>query len=261
VNNMAPSTATDTSEPIYFFSLRNRPHGMFSQHYKCIFTDPKDPDPKFNCAEQYMMYHKAKTFNDTDNASKIRIATKPSAQKTLGGTVRGFNDAVWDSVKIGIVERGNYLKFSQNEDLKKVLLETGDRLLVEAAKLDRIWGIGYTAGTAKTVSRDTWGQNLLGIALMNVRKRIREEDAEAQKGKKSDESDPDTTEDESDEEPERLPTPTTKKRKHDIITIEDSDDESIKEETVSSKKPRVASTTGKNQELRHLFNATKGKHN
>jgi hypothetical protein len=124
--------------------------------------------------------------------------------------------------------------------LKRVLLETGDRLLVEAAKSDRIWGIGFTAGAAKTVSRDRWGQNLLGIALMKVRKRIREEDAEAQNGKKGDESDQDTTEDESDEEPERLPTSTTEKRKYDTITIEDSDDESIKEETAPSKKTRVA---------------------
>jgi ribA/ribD-fused uncharacterized protein len=199
---MAPSTAADTPEPIYFFSLREHPYGVFSQHKICRFNDLQDPDHKFNCAEQYMMYHKAKTFNDTDKASEIRIATKPSAQKTLGGTVRGFNGAVWDSVRLGIVEQGNYLKFSQNEDLKRVLLETGDRLLVEAAKSDRIWGIGYTAGVAKTTPRDEWGQNLLGIALMNVRNRIRKEDAEAQEG--IDESDSDTTEDESDEDPERL---------------------------------------------------------
>lgn len=120
---MAPSTATDTSEPIYFFSLRERTYGIFSQHYRRTFTDLKDPNPEFNCAEQYMMYHKAETFKGNDDiASDIRIATKPQDQKTLGGTVRRFDNAVWDAFKLGIVEQGNYLKFSQNEDLKRVLL-------------------------------------------------------------------------------------------------------------------------------------------
>jgi ribA/ribD-fused uncharacterized protein len=117
---MAPSTAKDTPEPIYFFSVRQPPYGIFSQHQKCTFTDPNFPGVKFNCAEQYMMYGKARTFNNPDIASEILIATAPRDQKTLGGAVKRFSDAVWDPVKCGIVERGNYLKFSQNEKYKKV---------------------------------------------------------------------------------------------------------------------------------------------
>ena len=32
-------------------------------------------------------------------------------------------------------------KFSQNEDLKQILLETGDRILVEGSPYDKIWGV------------------------------------------------------------------------------------------------------------------------
>jgi ribA/ribD-fused uncharacterized protein len=243
INIMAPSTAKDTSEPIYFYSTTERPHGIFSQFQKCTFTDPKHPDINFNTAEQYMMYNKAQTFNNPDIASQILVAKTSGDQKDLGRKVRDFKDAVWDPVKLGIVERGNYLKFSQNEEYKKVLLETGDRLLVEAAGNDKIWGIGYNAASAKRVSRDRWGQNLLGIALINVRTKIRNEDAGENGSERVDESDQDTTDDEADKQSERLRatvnSSTTKKRKHDSIAIEDSDDESTAPKTTSSKKACV----------------------
>ncbi|KEQ76030.1 DUF1768-domain-containing protein, partial [Aureobasidium namibiae CBS 147.97] len=167
----------DTSGPVYFFSVRDRVYGIFSQWQKCTFTDPNYPDIKFNNAEQYMMYAKAQTFNNPDIAAEILVAKTSKDQKALGRNVKPFSDAVWDPVKFGIVERGNYLKFSQNDRFKRVLLDTGDKLLVEASKNDSIWGIGFTATTAKTVPREKWGQNLLGIALMNVRKKIRDEEA------------------------------------------------------------------------------------
>jgi ribA/ribD-fused uncharacterized protein len=237
---MAPSITTDASEPVYFFSTREHPHGIFSQHKKCTFTDPEFPNIKFNCAEQYMMYNKAKTFNDPDTASEILIATNPKAQKTLGGDVKPFKDEVWNPVRCGIVERGNYLKFTQNDKFKKVLLDTEDRLLVEASKWDKIWGIGFSAGGAKKVSRDKWGQNLLGIALMSVREKIKKEDAGEKEVKESEESDQDTTDEEADEQPERLGTilnsSATRKRKYDAITIDDPVNEPTKPETTSSKK-------------------------
>ncbi|KAK4212533.1 hypothetical protein QBC37DRAFT_483735 [Rhypophila decipiens] len=49
------------------------------------------------------------------------------------------------------------------------------RELVEAASRDRIWGIGFTASNALKVEKEQWGQNLLGKALMEVRKRLVEE--------------------------------------------------------------------------------------
>ncbi|KAI5203140.1 hypothetical protein E4T39_04398 [Aureobasidium subglaciale] len=228
---MAPSSkkqkVEDTTEPIYFYGVSERPYGIFSQFQKGLFTDPNHPSARFNCAEQYMMYSKAQTFNNHDIAAKILTTTASSAQKKLGRQIKGFKDEIWDKVKCGIVERGNYLKFSQNEKFKKVLLETEDRELVEAASNDKIWGIGYTAAGAKKVSREQWGQNLLGIALMNVRRKIRAEEA----GEEEDEDDEatesanqtsDEEDDPSDEEVENVPAATkssaTRKRKHDSIT-------------------------------------------
>ena len=42
--------------------------GPFSQWKKSKFVEN---DVEFNCAEQYMMYHKAILFNDQETAQKI----------------------------------------------------------------------------------------------------------------------------------------------------------------------------------------------
>ncbi len=62
-------------------------------------------------------------------------------------------------------------KFSQNDHLRKKLLETGTRIIVEASAKDYIWGIGISFKDA--VNGDKWkGLNLLGKVLMKVRKKL-----------------------------------------------------------------------------------------
>ena len=86
--------------------------------------------------------------------------------------VRNFDREGWDKNCDVVVERGNLLKFTQHEDLKKVLLGTEDRILVEASPTDRIWGIGFDAEQALG-HEDKWGENKLGKALMRVREQLR----------------------------------------------------------------------------------------
>jgi hypothetical protein len=79
--------------------------------------------------------------------------------------------------KLDIVTQGTYHKFTISEDaenLKSMLLATGDRELVEASPKDRIWGVGFGEKNAEK-NRHRWGQNLLGRALTDVRTRLREE--------------------------------------------------------------------------------------
>ena len=59
-------------------------------------------------------------------------------------------------------------KFTQHEDLKERLLDTGDSLLVEHTKRDSYWGDGGDGGN------DTKGKNVLGKLLVRVRNEIRE---------------------------------------------------------------------------------------
>lgn len=87
----------------------------------------------FLTTEQYMMYHKAMLFGDTEIADRIMKEPKPSKQRALGRKVTGYTDKKWKGSREKIVEEGNWWKFSQSKvgNLKKMLLETGERELIE----------------------------------------------------------------------------------------------------------------------------------
>lgn len=129
---------------------------------------------EFVCCEQWMMYQKAILFEDKEIANEILETTNPKIQKDLGRKVRGFDEKVWDEIKYKTVMFGNILKFQQNPEHRKILLSTGDKLLVEASPYDRIWGIGYREEDA-LANESSWGQNLLGKALVEVREILKRE--------------------------------------------------------------------------------------
>ncbi|KAL8733784.1 MAG: hypothetical protein Q9181_003452 [Wetmoreana brouardii] len=175
------STISSSGSPVYFFREHEHPYGFLSQWFKTSFTAPSpdkaDHTMTFRTTEQYLMYHKAMLFKDQETADQIMLAPTPRKQKALGRKVKNFNGKVWDAHREQIVEDGNWNKFCDSKDaskLRDMLLETGDRELVEASPFDRIWGIGYGANCAKENHSD-WGLNLLGKALMRVRDRINAE--------------------------------------------------------------------------------------
>ena len=132
------STSTGSGGTIYFWREYEEPYGYLSQWYANDFVAPsanaKEDDKTFVTAEQYMMYRKAMTFNDTEIAEKIMSTTDPKKQKGLGRKVKNFDGATWDHVKEQAVEDGNYYKFSRSKDkpdMRKLLLDTEEKLLVE----------------------------------------------------------------------------------------------------------------------------------
>ncbi len=167
----------------------NKDRAVFSQWRYSKFIEN---NITFNSGEQYMMYHKAILMNDEQSALKILNVNiydsslaneskvnynKISYIKQLGRKIKNFNQKTWDEHKFNIVKNGNLLKFTQNEDLKKILLSTGNKILIEAAHYDKIWGIGLKEEDAKLIDPNKWsdhGQNLLGQSLMWVRKQIRD---------------------------------------------------------------------------------------
>ena len=77
-------------------------------------------------------------------------------------------------MKQTIAFKGLMGKFSQNEDLKKRLLATGDSYLVECAYKDTVWACGIRLNETERFNISKWrGQNLLGFTLMEVRDSIR----------------------------------------------------------------------------------------
>lgn len=131
----------------------------------------------FCCCEQGMMYYKAKLFDpDSDIKDKILGSSNPKRIKELGRQVRYFDEKTWKKHRETIVYRNNLAKFTQNKSLRTALLNTGDKILVEASPYDRIWGIGMHERDAKKVDPKFWkGLNLLGFALTDVKKEIKKQ--------------------------------------------------------------------------------------
>lgn len=124
-------------------------------------------------AEQFMMAQKAKLFGDDEIFQKILHSSHPKEVKALGRLVKKYQEDVWQQHRFAIVVAGNVAKFSQNQDLKQFLLGTGERVLVEASPVDKIWGIGLATDHENAEKPLQWkGLNLLGFALMQVRDQI-----------------------------------------------------------------------------------------
>lgn len=129
-----------------------------------------DNGKHFFTAEHYMMYHKAGVFGDEETQKQILNVNCPRTVKALGRSIKNFSDEVWDKHKFDIVVRGNYLKFSQNEDLLEIMNNHKHLILVEASPVDKIWGIGLHYSDKKCLDESQWcGQNLLGKAIMEAR--------------------------------------------------------------------------------------------
>ena len=127
----------------------------------------------------------AKLIREADTPNK---AFKLARQRKLGGymskwqvnkltTPITINDAIdkfrdtaiiradWEQVKETIMKLALFAKFTQNETLKQILLNTGTNTIIEASPRDSYWGEG----------RDGTGLNRLGFLLMEVRQELKQQ--------------------------------------------------------------------------------------
>ena len=155
--------SSDTTYPyVLFWELDVTPSSpislsCFSQWFDRPFSEPETPSIVYKTAEHYMMYQKALLF-DSEAAQPILDAPTPEEAKKRGRAIRNFDRAVWAREADGVVERGNYLKFGQIDDLREYLLQTGEKVMVECNPTDRIWGIGFTVEEARGREAE-WGDN------------------------------------------------------------------------------------------------------
>ncbi|MFJ3926956.1 NADAR family protein [Streptomyces sp. NPDC090022] len=162
-----------------FWGHRPRPDGTLgpsclSQWWPAPFTVS---DIHYATAEHWMMAEKARLFGDAEAERAAVEARTPAEAKKAGRLVRGFDDAVWKRERFAVVVAGSTHKFGSTPQLRGYLLGTGDRVLVEASPVDRIWGIGLAADDERALDPARWrGLNLLGFALMEARERLRSGD-------------------------------------------------------------------------------------
>ncbi|NJL93628.1 MAG: NADAR family protein [Anaerolineae bacterium] len=147
--------------PIYFYSVREKPYGCFSNFSRHGIPAQGVYWPTVE------HYFQAQKFPGTDYEQQIRLAKTPKQAKALGQSRQHPLRPDWEAVKDGIMAEAVLLKFQTHAELRAILLGTGDEVIVENAPNDFYWGCGA----------DGSGLNKLGQILMQVRAQLRAENA------------------------------------------------------------------------------------
>jgi ribA/ribD-fused uncharacterized protein len=107
-------------------------------------------------------YFQAQKFAGTEHEQAIRKLASPMNAARMGRNRKLPLRRDWESAKENIMREALRAKFTQHPELQKLLLETGDAVLVEHTRNDRYWGDGG----------DGSGKNRLGLLLMELREKL-----------------------------------------------------------------------------------------
>jgi ribA/ribD-fused uncharacterized protein len=147
---------TQAVPEIRFYSTRDE-YGCFSNFAAAPFTLH---GRRWRTSEHYFQ---AQKFAGTLREEEIRQVSSPAVAARMGRSRKHRMRPDWEKVKDALMREAVLAKFSQNDDLRAVLLGTGDAVLVEHTERDSYWGDGG----------DGRGRNRLGEILMSVREELR----------------------------------------------------------------------------------------
>lgn len=149
---------------IYFYSNHEEPYGCFSNFSAHGF----ELDGAYWPTSEH--YFQAQKFPGTPHVEAVRKAKAPKIAAEMGRDRSRPLRRDWNHVKDEVMRRAVLRKFETHDDIRAILLGTGDEELVENAPGDSYWGNGG----------DGSGQNKLGRILMRVRTELRQRAAEAE---------------------------------------------------------------------------------
>ncbi|MBQ4058138.1 MAG: NADAR family protein [Lachnospiraceae bacterium] len=140
---------------IYFYKINDK-YGCFSNFAHYGF----ELDGKWWMTSEH--YFQAQKFCGTEYEEIIRLLDNPMKAAEMGRNRELPLRADWEQVKDDIMRKAVLAKFTQNKEIKNVLLSTGKETIVENTSNDYYWGCG----------KDGSGKNMLGIILMEVREKL-----------------------------------------------------------------------------------------
>ncbi|MDC0716383.1 NADAR family protein [Nannocystis bainbridge] len=108
-------------------------------------------------------YFQAQKFAGTPHEEEIRRVKKPRLAAEMGRDRKRPLRRDWEAVKERVMLDALRAKFNQHDDLRALLLATGNARLVEHTANDAYWGDGG----------DGSGKNRLGYLLMQLREELR----------------------------------------------------------------------------------------
>ena len=108
-------------------------------------------------------YFQAQKFLIPEIQEKIRQIASPMDAALEGRNRQNPLRPDWEEIKDEVMLQALRMKFSQNPEIAKELLATGDAIIIEHTRNDAYWADGG----------DGSGKNKLGLLLMQVREELK----------------------------------------------------------------------------------------
>lgn len=145
---------------IHFYRANEKPFGPFSNLYR---REVEFEDERFPTAEH--AYQAGKPRKPAVRAWLMAAPSPALLAMAAHGLYHWDVAPGWSRTKFNRMERVLHAKFTQHDDLRMLLLSTGQARLIEAASVDnavnRLWG-----------QVNGKGQNVLGVMLMELRSEL-----------------------------------------------------------------------------------------
>ena len=128
----------------------------------------------YNTAEQAYQHKKARIAGDQNMQREIMFHPNAATQRHFGQQIQGLDEAKWNEERRGHMKDILLAKFTQLANLKKLLIDTGDKRLAEANARDNFFGIGLPLTHKDVLDSKKWHKhgNQLGAILMEIRQEL-----------------------------------------------------------------------------------------
>lgn len=165
-----PASARKTKE-IHFYRANEKPYGAFSNLYRrpLIFEDRVFPTSE----------HAYQAGKARKEAVKEWILSAPSPALVAMAAHGLYTwDIVpdWSKIKFERMRKVLRAKFTQHDDLRQLLLSTGEARLVEAGRVENVVNCTWGEVNGK-------GKNMLGVMLMELRAELRKSEKRSSRKK------------------------------------------------------------------------------
>jgi len=160
----------DTERQVFFYEQEFYVLSNFSAfRVRLLVDDGSGGEVHCSFDTSEAAYHWFKFPHAPELQARIRAAQSAHDTFKLAERYRDYRRQDWDAVKVEIMREILRAKAEQHEYVRRKLLETGDRVLVENSWRDDFWGWGP--------NRD--GKNALGRLWMEIRAELRADQRDA----------------------------------------------------------------------------------
>ena len=143
---------SDPSDFIFFVSRKDK-YGSFSNWSLENSGYVGEGNIRFVTSEQHFVWLKAKLFGDTIIMEKVLSVQDPAEVKKLGRKISPFDESTWNRHKYNAMFSAVLTKFQNSPRLKKLLIETKEKYIVEAAGYDFTYGIRLWEFSSEFIKR------------------------------------------------------------------------------------------------------------